>query len=115
MKRVDLYTVKTITEIVNSYLDHLPMKPAKLARLVGTTQQNLSKKLGKNDMDTDWVKRISDALNHNFFKDLSDEYDREKNRGKSISQIVEDPVALYRKHPFEIYIEEIVEKKLKGK
>lgn len=115
MNKMDFYTVKTITRMVSDYLNDRGIRPAALARMVETPQQNLSKKLAKNHMDSYWIEKISTAVNHNFFKDLSDEYEREINKGKSVDEIVEEPLRKYGKPTLEAMIEEIVDKKLKSK
>ena len=45
-----------------------------LAQNINTTRENMHKILNKQYIDVELLLRISKALNHDFFKDLSEEY-----------------------------------------
>ena len=105
--------MKGVTQLIKDYLFEWQMKPAQLARLCGTTGQNMSKKLKFNDMDTAWVARISTALKHDFFADLSLEWKKENTGIMAVSE----PAVGYSKinGPLEDYIEERIKSILEKK
>lgn len=92
--------------MIKEFLLDNDTKPSQLARLCGTTGQNMNKKLKFNDMDTAWVARISTALKHDFFADLSLEWKKE-NTG---SMRVSEPLVGYGKTnaPLEDYIKALI-------
>ena len=69
---------KFISQIITDFLKKNGISKASLAKELGESAQNLGKKLSNNDIGTDYVMRICDALSHDFFKDLSSEYQRTK-------------------------------------
>lgn len=97
--------MKGASQLIKEYLLDKDVKPSQLARLCGTTGQNMNKKLKLNDMDTAWVDRISTALKHDFFADLSLEWKKE-----NTGNVVSEPAISYGKSndPLKDYIEAVV-------
>lgn len=60
----------SITALVKKYLKDNGITQAYLAEALKESPQNLANKLRKNDLDTDYVRRISLALQHDFFYEL---------------------------------------------
>jgi hypothetical protein len=85
-----------INHMILDYLTRADMKPAQLARLCNTSQQNMSKKLAQNDMELSWVIRISVALNHNFLYDVAKEikvkFDQGVKSDISLDEILEKKI-----------------------
>jgi hypothetical protein len=95
---------KGASQIIKEYLIRHDITKTRLAYLLNESVQNFSKKLKKTDLDTNYIAKISDALNHNFFEDLSAEYEQGKlqdDLGISIltknTQNKEDFIRLYAK------------------
>lgn len=92
------------SQIIKDYLTQHDITKTKLASLLHESVQNLSKKLKKTDLDSNYLVKISDALNHNFFEDLAREYEQgklQKELGISVldrkSHSREDFIKLYTK------------------
>ncbi|MBL7711546.1 MAG: hypothetical protein JNL13_03740 [Chitinophagaceae bacterium] len=66
------------SQIIKDYLTQHDITKTRLAYLLHESVQNLSKKLKKTDLDSNYLAKISDALNHNFFEDLAREYEQAK-------------------------------------
>lgn len=98
----------SITQAVRAHLKQKDISISKLARLCDTTPANMHKKLHGPDMETKWVARISTALHHNFFEDLS----RSWRSGESVTVTGEEAVP-YGKNPLEEYIITVVKDYLK--
>lgn len=58
------------------------------------SHQNLQARLSKLHLSTDFIEQLSDALEHDFFADLSLEY---KKKHFNVQSIVEEPTAKYGK------------------
>lgn len=107
--------MKGACQLIKDYLFAHEMNVSQLARLCDTTSQNLNKKLKFNDMDSAWIARISTALKHDFFADLSLEWKKDNTGTMAVSE----PAIGYGKinGPLEDYIEQrintILEKKEK--
>jgi polyhydroxyalkanoate synthesis regulator phasin len=67
--------MKKISIIISDFLRENGMTKASLAKKLNESPQNLNKKLSKNELTSDYIFNISVALNHNFFKDLSSEFE----------------------------------------
>ena len=52
------------------------IRKSDFAKKVGTDRRNLYRILKKNSLETDLLYRYSKELNHNFFRDLGDEFYR---------------------------------------
>jgi hypothetical protein len=102
--------MKTIVGMIKERLAKKDMNPSQLARLCGTTEQNMIKKLKKHDMDTAWVARISVAMEHDFFAELSREW---VNQNKDIARVSDIPTT-YGKNPLEDYIKQLVRDAVAG-
>lgn len=63
-----------IRTIILDYLKRNGISKSHLASKLGETPQLFSKKFSKEDLTTDYIRRICDALEHNFFADLAKEY-----------------------------------------
>jgi len=97
--------------MVREYLLRQDINVSQLARMCGTSQANMSKKLKLNEMDSGWIARISTALKHDFFADLSHEWKKENMGG-----IVSEPSVEYGKHNIlDDYIEGVVVRIISGK
>lgn len=66
------------SQIIKDYLTQHDITKTRLAHLLRESVQNLSKKLKKADLDSNYLAKISDVLNHNFFEDLAREYEQGK-------------------------------------
>lgn len=64
--------VVVVENVVTVYLQAIGKSVASLAKDLGTSQQNLHKKLNKTHLTTDLLQQCSIALKHDFFLDLSD-------------------------------------------
>lgn len=86
--------VKSITKIISDYLDAKDIKQAALARKLKIKQSNLWKRMQKSEMDTSFIKQVCDALEHNFFADLSREYEKE-HQTFDVNKVFEEPRVPY--------------------
>lgn len=62
---------RSVTQLVKDYLHHQGIKQTHLAKLLNERPQNLNKRLKQKDIDTDYLLRISEALEHDFFFEIS--------------------------------------------
>ena len=65
------------SEIVNNYLKEKGIKRTKLAADLGILPQSLQKRFNKEQLDTEFLYRVSQALKHNFFYDVSVQFEKE--------------------------------------
>ncbi len=63
--------VLSITILIKKFLKDNGITQVYLAELLKESPQNLANKLRKNDLNTDYIRRVSVALNHDFFFELS--------------------------------------------
>lgn len=70
-------TVLNITALIKKYLKDSGITQVYLAEALKESPQNLANKLRKNDLDTDYIRRISIAVGHDFFQDLSRQLQQE--------------------------------------
>ena len=61
-----------IGELIKEKLGEKDRRIPWLAKEIGEDPSNLHRKLKKDSMDAKTLKRISNALHHNFFNDLKD-------------------------------------------
>lgn len=61
----------TITRLIKVWLKDQNISQKELAELLKESPQNLGNKLRKRDLDTSYIRRISLAVKHDFFLDLS--------------------------------------------
>lgn len=80
-------------EIIERYLRLHGIHKKDLARMLNETPQTLSGKFAKNDFSTDYIRRICDALNHNFFEDFAREYNNESIEDWEKMMVEERPAA----------------------
>jgi hypothetical protein len=66
--------MKTAPQLVKDYLYRKDIKPATLARKLGTSPQNLWKKLERQTLETGFLTEICEALEYNFFFELGNEW-----------------------------------------
>ena len=66
------------SKIILDYLYEKGISKTHLANLLGESLPNLTKKLNKNDLSTDYIFRISTALKHDFFAELSKDYQSQR-------------------------------------
>ena len=106
--------VKTPGEIILDYLNKKEISQSKLARKINERQQNLGRKLHAGDMVSSMIEKASEALEHNFYRDLADEYDREMRKNKTAEQLIEEPMVSYNKptSPLDNYFEQLIERVL---
>lgn len=105
--------VKTEGEnIVVKFIHLKHINKSKLADKLGMSGQNLHARLEKSSLSTDFIEQCSDALEHNFFEDLSKEY---KRKHFKVENVVEEPVIKYGEGSLDALIERIVEKKVNEK
>lgn len=107
----------SVGKLILDYLHKHDKTQAQLARMLEETPQNLGRKLRGDFMSVEMLEKISDALEHNFFFDLSESYTR---KHFNIENILNEPGMRYGSATsLDRYIELIVEKKvaekLKGK
>lgn len=69
--------IKTPNEIVRTYIRLRNFKQAAFAPSIGVTQSGLSKLLASNDMTVGQLFKLSVELQHDFFKDMSDQLPKE--------------------------------------
>lgn len=98
----------SVTQLVRAYIKQRDISISKLARMCETSPANMHKKLHGPDMETHWVSKISHALNHNFFDDLSKNW-----RMQHSGPIVAEGAVNYGKNPLENYIIQVVNDYLK--
>ncbi|MCF0207381.1 MAG: hypothetical protein HUK15_08135 [Bacteroidales bacterium] len=67
MKEEDIH----IGKLISDYLKSHGIKRRWVAMQINTDPSNLSKILKKKHLDTDIIFRISKAVEHNFFTDIS--------------------------------------------
>lgn len=111
--KIQFCYVKTDSEnIVVRYIRANSINKAKLAGKMGMKPQNLQGRLDKKSLDTDFIEQLSDALDHDFFADLSLEY---KKKHFNVQSIVEEPVTKYGKNesPLDAYIQQLVAQEVK--
>ncbi len=63
--------VVTVTKLIKDWLKDQNISQKELAELLKESPQNLGNKLRKRDLDSGYIRRISIAVNHDFFLDLS--------------------------------------------
>lgn len=66
-----------IGHIIHSELKRQRRSPAWLALLIGCDRTNVYKIFRRESIDTKTLKRISKALEHNFFEDLAADFQEE--------------------------------------
>lgn len=59
------------TKNINDFLYKKGISKSKLGEMIGHSRQNISKKLSKNDIEVGLLFKISIALGHDFFTELS--------------------------------------------
>lgn len=100
-------------KLVIDYLKKQEKSIEWLARKLETSGQNLGRKLRSGYMSLDTLAEISDALEHNFFNDLSELYLR---KHFNMENILSEPGMKYgAPESFDRYIELIVERKVAEK
>lgn len=90
--------VKSVTQLIHDQLHRKRWNATILAEKVQppTTPQNMYKKLSKDSIEVEWLVRISNAMEHDFFQDLSREYQEEaKRKNFKVENVVEEPDAVY--------------------
>lgn len=86
-----------VSKLIKGYLKDQGITITHLAKLLGESKQNLTNKLNRNaSLDSDFIKRVSKELQHDFFYDLSKMF-RAENKEVKIS-IVEESRGLYEKN-----------------
>lgn len=95
--------------IVVAYIRQKHINKTKLAEKMGMSQQNLNGRLNKNDLCTDFLFQLSDAMEHDFFADLSMEFKRKKFK---VEDIVSEPEVKYGGGSLDELIGKVVERKL---
>lgn len=68
---------KSISDIINEYLFENGITKTSVANKLGMSQPNFSAQLNKKDLSTDFIWRISEAVDHNFFDELSKLFKKE--------------------------------------
>ncbi|MEM6272809.1 MAG: helix-turn-helix transcriptional regulator [Bacteroidota bacterium] len=58
-------------QLIDKYRETIGMSKAELARRINTSRQNIHLILAKKSLDTDQLREISNALNHDFFQYLA--------------------------------------------
>lgn len=109
-----VYRVKTSKQLVLDYIHQKDIKQAALARKLSMTPQNLWGQLKGNQLNFDLLLEISNVLDHNFFKDLAEEYEREKRKSMPVvDMIMKEPEAVYG--GLEAVVRKIVREEMKEK
>lgn len=85
--------MKGATDIILAYLKEKGISKSFLAEKLKESPQSLSNKLGKKDLSTDYIRRICDVLNHNFFEDFAREYNNESIEDWEKMMVEERPAA----------------------
>jgi transcriptional regulator with XRE-family HTH domain len=62
---------KSITKVVKDYMEVKGLKQITLATKLGTTQSNLNQKLAKNDISTQLLFQLCEAMEFDFFNECS--------------------------------------------
>lgn len=105
--------MKSANKIIKDYLYKEEVSVENLARQLKTSGQNLGKKLRAKNISILTVEEVSDALEHNFFEDLSHEWSR---KHFSLQHILNEPTVKYGSiESLDKYIEKIIEKKVAEK
>lgn len=73
-QKINVWVVKTIENIVVSYMKANGIKKVLLADKLHDSPQNVGKKLNKPSLDSAFIELCCEALNHDFFADLSKEF-----------------------------------------
>jgi len=60
-----------VSELIKKYLNDNNISQRRLSTMLGETAQNFNKKLSKDDLLISLVERISIAVQHDFFGDIS--------------------------------------------
>jgi methyl coenzyme M reductase beta subunit len=109
--KIQYCVMKTKGEnIVLRYINANHLKKKHIAEKLKMSPQNLDGRLSKSALPTDFIEDLSDAINHDFFADLSKEYQR---KHFNVNNFVEEPIAKYTKPgTMEAMIEKIVEQKV---
>lgn len=111
--------VKAANQIIKEYLHSNGISKTALgAKLTpALKQQAIWKKLDKRDLDTGFIKQVSDALEHNFFADLAAEYnDVTRRENFDVGQTVSEPNQAYGPVPdLEKALRKIVRDEMKKK
>lgn len=68
-------TAKTIGELIQIAVTKSGMTITDFADKIGCTRENYYKIIKKNNLDIQLIKNISEVLKHDFFKDLSNNFD----------------------------------------
>lgn len=82
--------------LILKYLKENDIKHAWLARRMGTKPQYLWKKFQKKDLESEFITKISVALQHNFYEDLSMALEAEMKGVKPLSEILNEPEVKYK-------------------
>lgn len=111
---MDISIMNMAIDILIRYISQKGISKSKLAYMIDDTPQNLGKRLKRGYIDCNDLYKISSALEHNFFKDLSEEYEREKRKSMPVvDMIMREPEAVYG--GLEAVVRKIVREELKGK
>ena len=65
-----------VGEMVAEVMYQQHISKAEFAERIGTDRTNVYRILKKDSMETNQLYRYSKALNHNFFRDLAEEFER---------------------------------------
>ena len=96
--------------LVERYLKSKDIKKAQFARMLNISAQNLGKRLNGKTMSVQHLYEYSRVLKHNFFMELSAEFDRET---VDINEyVLREPEEKYKEGPLEQVIGRIVQKEL---
>ena len=82
--------------LILKYLKENDIKQAWLARRMGTKAQYLWKKFQRKDLESEFITKISIALQHDFFEDLSISVKAEMRGLKPLSEILNEPEVKYK-------------------
>jgi fructosamine-3-kinase len=94
--KTNIYTVKNSKQIVVEYMAKKDLHKASLARKLGMSPQNLWRHFQHEDLGFNLLLQISNVYAHNFFKDLSEEYEAEKRKDIPLmDMILKEPEAQY--------------------
>lgn len=77
------------SQVVSEFLRQKGISKSSLAKKLGESPSNLSQKLDRGDLDTGYLLRISEALDHNFFEDLSRLYKKKGNDAPAPDSLTE--------------------------
>lgn len=107
LEKVNFCTVISANKFIRDYLYNQDISQAKLARMLKEKPQVLGEKLRSDYMAVEMVEKISIALKHNFFKDMSDAFEAQIRKSKPLADIISEPTVVYGS------LEQIVRKILK--